>query len=156
MKKLSKLKIIPLREIWPHEALDFTQWLAKEDNLALLGETINLDLRDSETEKPAGDFSIDILATDENDNPVVIESQLGKTDHDHLGKIITYASAKEANTIVWVVGRPRDEHKQAVEWLNQRTDEKANFFLIKVEVWQIEESPPCTQIQHRSCAKQLE
>ena len=87
-----------------------------------------------------GDFYIDILARDQNDDLVIIENQLAKTDHDHLGKIITYASVGEANTIVWIVEKARDEHKQAIEWLNQRTDSKANFFLLELEVWQIDDS----------------
>ena len=138
--KLSRLSKISLRQIWQHEALDFTQWLAKDENLSLLGKTLNLDLRESETERPVSDFYIDILARDQNDNLVIIENQLAKTDHDHLGKIITYASVGEANTIVWIVEKARDEHKQAIEWLNQRTDSKANFFLLELEVWQIDDS----------------
>ena len=138
--KLSQLKKIPLRKVWQHEALDLTKWLAKEENLALLGRSLNLYLSDSQTEQPAGDFYIDILARDENDDLVIIENQLEKTDHDHLGKIITYAAAREASTIVWVVERVRDEHRQAIDWLNQRTDSKANFFLLELEVWQIDDS----------------
>ena len=138
--KLSRLKKIPLRKVWQHEAFDLTKWLAKKENLTLLGESLNLHLEAGETEQPAGDFSVDILARDENDNLVVIENQLERTDHDHLGKIITYAAAREANTIVWVVERARDEHRQAIDWLNQRTDSKANFFLLELEVWQIDDS----------------
>ena len=140
MKKLSRLKKINLREVWQHEALHFTKWLAEEENLSLLGETLGLVLTDSETEQPAGDFKADILARDQDNNLVIIENQLERTDNNHLGQILTYASVREANTVIWIAAKARDEHKQAIEWLNQRTDSKANFFLLELEVWQIEDS----------------
>ena len=139
--KLARLEQIALRTEWTNEA-SFTEWLSEDRNLALLGDAINIDLNSPEIEQAAGSFSIDILAKDDNDNLVVIENQLGKTDHDHLGKLITYSSVREANNIVWITPQARDEHKQAVEWLNQRTDSKANFFLIIIELWKIGESQP--------------
>lgn len=145
MKKLSKIqKIDDLREIWPHEAKDFTQWLSQEENLDLLGETIGLDILLIECESSVGGFNVDIFAEEntQNGRKIIIENQLEITDHDHLGKIITYAAGKSADIIVWIVKKAKDEHKQAVEWLNQHTDEDISFFLIEIEVWQIDDSLP--------------
>lgn len=119
-KNLARLEKVPdLRVVWKNEALNFTRWLAEEENLALLGETIGADLELIETESSIGSFSVDIFANDISSNrKVVIENQLEASDHDHLGKTITYASGKDAQTIVWIVSRARDEHAQAISWLN--------------------------------------
>lgn len=141
--KLGKLAKIDLREQWKHEALDFTQWLAEPENLDLLGDEIGLDLKLIQTEAGVGKFSADILAEDETTNKrVVVENQLETTDHSHLGQILTYAAGIEAEYIVWIVKDARDEHKQAVEWLNSHTDEKINFFLVQIELWKIGSSDP--------------
>lgn len=140
--KLGKIKRIhDLRMIWPHEANSFTKWLAKEENLSKLGEDIGIDLVLEERESSVGNFSIDIFANEESTGrKVIIENQLEDTDHDHLGKLITYASGKGAEVIVWVVKRARDEHRQAIEWLNQHTDTSLGFFLVEIELWQIDDS----------------
>jgi len=141
--KLGKLRNIPLREAWKHEALNFTGWLAEEDNLALLSDEIGIDISLIQTEASVGKFNVDILAEEENGNrKIVIENQLESTDHDHLGKIITYASGFDAEIIIWIVKDVRDEHKQAIDWLNENTIEKVNFFAINIELWQIGESEP--------------
>ncbi len=140
--ELSRLTKLPLRTIWKHEALDFTQWLALPENLELLAETIGVDLMNAQTEVGVGQFNVDILAEDENGHKVVIENQLENTDHDHLGKLITYASGLQAEVCVWVVARARQEHEQAINWLNENTTEGANFFLIEVEAWKIGDSLP--------------
>ena len=137
---LGKLKKIDLRKAWEHEALDFTKWLAKEENLALLSEEIGVDLNLVETEASVGSFNVDILAEDSNGRKVVIENQLEITDHDHLGKVLTYTSGYNAEIIIWIAKDIRDEHKQAIDWLNEHTDENINFFAIKMELWQIEDS----------------
>ncbi len=138
MEKLGKMaKIEDLRMVWPHEALDFTKWLAEEENLSLLGDTIGLELKLERQESPVGDFNVDIYAKDIDGRNVIIENQLETTNHDHLGKLITYASGKGAEVIVWVVKRARDEHRQAIEWLNKCTDPKIGFFLLEIELWQI-------------------
>lgn len=144
MLKLGKLeKIDDLRTIWPHEAQNFTKWLAQEENLGLLSETIGIELVLEERESSVGDFSADLYASEEGTGrKVIIENQLEDTNHDHLGKIITYASGKNAEVIVWIVKRARDEHRQAIEWLNQHTDEKIGFFLLEIELWRIDESSP--------------
>lgn len=144
MLKLGKLeKIDDLRTIWPHEAQNFTKWLAQEENLGLLSETIGIELVLEERESSVGDFSADLYASEEGTGrKVIIENQLEDTNHDHLGKIITYASGKNAEVVVWIVKRARDEHRQAIEWLNQHTDEKIGFFLLEIELWRIDESSP--------------
>jgi hypothetical protein len=142
MGNLSRLKKVELREAWRHEAMDFTNWLAKEENLTLLGDEIGFDIQLTQTEAAVGSFSVDILAEEANTgNKIIIENQLEMTDHDHLGKIITYASGYDARVIVWVVKDAREEHRNAVDWLNEHTDENLEFYLVRIEVWQIENSP---------------
>ena len=139
---LGKLEKIPLREAWKHEALNFTNWLAEDENLKLLSDEIGIDISFLQTEASVGKFSVDILAEEENtDRKIVIENQLESTDHDHLGKIITYASGFDAEIIIWIVKDVRDEHKQAIDWLNDNTNEKINFFAINIELWRIGNSP---------------
>jgi hypothetical protein len=140
--ELSRLTKLPLRTIWKHEAIHFTQWLALPENLELLSETIGIDLINAQTEVGVGQFNVDILAEDENGRKIVIENQLENTDHDHLGKLITYASGLQAEICIWVVARARQEHEQAINWLNENTTEGANFFLIEVEAWKIGDSLP--------------
>lgn len=128
--------------MWNHEANDFTTWLSEKENLALLSDEIGIDILLIETEASVGKFNVDILAEEENTGKkIVIENQLEITDHDHLGKTITYASGYDAEIIIWIVKDVRDEHKQAIDWLNEHTDEKVNFFAIKMELWQIGNSP---------------
>lgn len=142
MKKLGKFSKVNLREIWKHEALDFTQWLAQDENLELLAQELGIELMSARTEVKVGQFAVDILAIDDNENKVVIENQLEQTNHDHLGKIITYAAGLQAETIIWIVSKAREEHQLAVSWLNENTNEKLNCFLIEIEAWQIDDSAP--------------
>ncbi len=146
--KLANLKEVPLRDVWPHEALDFTTWLAESNNLSLLSDEIGIEISLIRTEASVGKFNVDILAEEENTGrKIIIENQLESTDHDHLGKVITYASGFDASIIIWVVKNVRDEHKQAIDWLNEHTDEEANFFVVKMEVWQIGNSPYAPKFQ---------
>lgn len=140
MVKLGSLKEVKdLRSVWPHEALDFTPWLA--ENIDFLGETLGLDITVEETESSVGSFNVDIFASEVGtDRKIIIENQLEDTNHDHLGKIITYASGKDADVIIWVVKHAREEHKAAIEWLNNHTDEKIEFFLCEIKLFQIGES----------------
>lgn len=142
LMNLGTLKQIDdLRSVWENEQTDFSQWLSKEENLKMLSEEIGINLTLQETEARTGSFYIDILATEvETGKKVVIENQLEKTNHDHLGKIITYASGYEAEYIIWIVKDFREEHKQALDWLNENTNQKINFFGIKMELWQIDSS----------------
>lgn len=139
---LSRVKRIDLREVWPHEANDFTKWLAKPDNIVLLSEEIGVDINVISTEHPVGRFTVDILAEEgESEDKIIIENQLEYTDHSHLGQIITYASVLNAKYIIWVVRDVREEHRQAIDWLNDHTDSNLNFFIVLIELWQIGDSP---------------
>lgn len=145
---LSRLKKIKLREEWKNEATDFTNWLAQDENLQILSDEIGIDISLVQTEASVGKFSVDILAEEENTGrKIVIENQLEITNHDHFGKIITYASGFDAEIIIWIVKDVRDEHKQAVDWLNEHTDDKINIFAIRMELWQIEDSPYAPKFQ---------
>ena len=136
---LAKIERVDLREAWPNEARDFTPWLA--ENIAELGEALGMDLELQETEASVGGYSLDVLATDLNQNrPVIIENQLETTDHDHLGKLLTYAAGYDANVIVWLTKDFRDEHRAALDWLNQRTGEDTQFFGVAVELLKIDNS----------------
>lgn len=136
--KLIKQKQISPRKMWPNEALNFTPWLA--ENIAELGEKIGMELEVVGQEVSVGPYSADILAKDiDTDAYVVIENQLEKTNHDHLGKSITYASALNAKTIVWIATDFTEEHKKALDWLNDNTNEDLAFWGIQLELWQISE-----------------
>ncbi len=140
MVNLGTLKeITDLRSIWPHEALNFTPWVA--ENVDLLADAVGLDITVDETESSVGDFNVDIYASETGtDRKIIIENQLEDTDHDHLGKLITYASGKGADVVIWVVKHAREEHKAAVEWLNNHTDDKIGFFLCEIKLFQIGDS----------------
>lgn len=147
-KNLSKLNKVELRDVWGHEAIDFTNWLALPDNLDALSEEIGVDIKLIKTEASVGKFSVDILAEEEaSGRKIIIENQLEDTNHDHLGKIITYASGYDAEIIIWIVKDVRDEHQKAIDWLNEHTDENISFFLIKIELWQIEGSNPAPKFE---------
>lgn len=140
---LDTIQKVPLREVWPHEAHDFTKWLAEEQNLATLGMAVGIELELIETESSVGSFNVDIYAQEPGTGrKVIIENQLEDTNHDHLGKVITYAAGKDAEVVIWVVAHARDEHRQAVEWLNQHTDSDFGFFLVEIELWKIGDSLP--------------
>lgn len=140
MTNLGTLKeITDLRSIWPHEALNFTPWVA--ENVDLLADAVGLDITVDETESSVGDFNVDIYASETGtDRKIIIENQLEDTDHDHLGKLITYASGKGADVVIWEVKHAREEHKAAVEWLNNHTDDKIGFFLCEIKLFQIGDS----------------
>lgn len=136
-------RIEDLRLVWRNEAYDFTPWLAEEDNMSILGDAVGIEISEMTTESSVGGFSADIVAKETGtDRIIVIENQLEDTNHDHLGKIITYSSGKDASIIIWVVKNARDEHKKAIEWLNNHMDENIDFFLVQVELWKIGESAP--------------
>jgi len=141
MKEISKLERVPLKEVWKHEA-EFTKWL--EENIDVLNDALDINLSSAEREQSAGAFSVDLVAEDEVGELVIIENQLGKSDHDHLGKLITYLTALGAKTAIWIVTDPRSEHVRAVSWLNESSS--ASFYLLKVEAVRIGDSPPAPLI----------
>lgn len=139
--QLGRLRQVDPRQAWQNEAYHFTPWLAEEHNLSLLGDALGIDLELVRLEAGVGSFSADILARDTSiDSYVVIENQLESTDHSHLGQLITYASGLDASTIVWISRTVREEHRQALDWLNSHTHEQISFFAVEVELWQIGES----------------
>jgi len=142
-QKLGRLEPVDPREVWKNgEAAGFTPWLAREENLVLLSDTIGLELELEAQEKNVGPFRADILCRDTGSNTwVLIENQLAKTDHSHLGQLLTYAAGLKAVTIVWIADRFTDEHRAALDWLNDVTAEEINFFGLEVELWRIGESP---------------
>lgn len=139
MYDFGELKRIPLNKKFKHEANEFTPWLA--EHIEKLGDALGMDLEIVDKEAPVGDFSLDLLAQVEGTSiTVVIENQFKQTDHDHLGKLLTYAGGNDASVVVWVSEKIRDEHRQALEWLNQRTDTETQFFAVVVELIQIDDS----------------
>ena len=140
-EQLSDIQHVDLREVWPNEAKDFTPWLA--ENISKLGEALGLELELQSKEAPVGSYSLDLLAHDlESDRPVIIENQLEATNHTHLGQLLTYASGYDAHVAVWIAKEFRDEHRQALDWLNQRSDENTEFFGVVIEAWKIDNSRP--------------
>lgn len=138
MPELGRLEEVNVRELWIHEQYDFSNWLAKEENIELLNEVLGLTLVDIEKEVFVGAYRCDLVAKDETSGQnVIIENQLEASNHDHLGKIVTYASGLDANVIVWIVKEAREEHRSAIEWLNNNTNKNLNFFLIEIHAYRI-------------------
>ena len=142
MINLGKLEeVIDIRSVWPDEAHDFTPWLAQPENMEILADTIGIEITVEDTEVSVGDFRADITAYEtDTDRKILIENQLKDTNHEHLGKLITYAAGTGADFIIWIVKHVRDEHRAAVEWLNNHTDEQIGFFLCEIKVFQIGDS----------------
>jgi Domain of unknown function (DUF4268) len=138
MSAIGKIERVPLREVWPHEARDLTTWL--EENVDVLNDALGLGLVSAERERAAGAFSVDLVAQDADGRTVIIENQLERSDHDHLGKLVTYTAMTDADVAVWIVSEPRPEHVRAVSWLNDSA--AADFYLVKIEGIRIGASPP--------------
>lgn len=134
---IGKLERVALREVWAHEAYDFTQWL--EENIDVINDALSIDIVNVEREQAAGKFSVDLVGEDRSGRTIIIENQLEKSDHDHLGKLITYLTALQADAAIWIVKEPRPEHVAAIGWLNQAMG--ADFHLVKVEAVRIGGSP---------------
>ncbi|MGF3073568.1 DUF4268 domain-containing protein [Facklamia sp. P13069] len=141
--KLGRLKEVDIRELWAHEQYNFSNWLAKDENIDLLNDTVGLTLTDIDKEVYVGSYRCDLVAVDETTGvKIIIENQLGSTDHDHLGKVITYASGLDANVIIWIVKEAREEHKSAIEWLNNNMAKEISFFLLEIKAYKIGDSLP--------------
>lgn len=139
---LGRLTRIDPRDVWSSEPLHFTPWLAREENIELLAQTLGLDLEVEAQEKQVGPFRADILCKDVgSDTWVLVENQLERTDHKHLGQLLTYAAGLQAVTIVWIAAAFNEEHRATLDWLNKITDEKFRFFGLEVELWRIGDSP---------------
>lgn len=136
--KLGRLEEVDIRNLWAHEQYDFSKWMAEPENLELLNEVIGLTLSEVDKEVFVGAYRCDLVAIDETTGEkVIIENQLGQSDHDHLGKIITYASGLDAKVVVWIVKEAREEHRSAIEWLNNNTSASIDFFLIEIHAYKI-------------------
>lgn len=143
MTELGRLERVELRDVWQHEAYNFTPWLADAGNLAISSKELGLDLELVGQEVAVGPYAADIVCKDSFDGThVLIENQLEKTDHSHLGQILTYASALEARTVVWIASRFTDEHRAAIDWLNEITHDEWQFFGLEIELWRIGNSAP--------------
>lgn len=146
MTELGSIKKINPRTQWPNEAINFTPWLAEEENVQLLATALGIELEVESIEAAVGPYSADILARDTaTGDYVVIENQLTKTDHDHLGKMITYAAFLGASAVVWLAPKFTDEHKKALDWLNDNSSEDISFYGVVVELWQIDNSLPAVR-----------
>ena len=139
MAELGKLQRLSAREAWAHEATHFTPWLL--ENASVLGEVLGMDLELNFAEHSVGNFSLDLIGTDlATSETVIVENQLEKSDHSHLGQLLTYASGTDAATVVWVADAFRAEHRAALDWLNERTDERTRFFGVEVSAIRIDDS----------------
>lgn len=144
--KLGTLKDVSIESVWPGEATDFTPWLAHEENITKLSDAIGIELEVQQTEVAVGPYFADILARETGTgDPVVIENQFGKTDHDHLGKLITYAAVLEASAVVWIASKFTEQHRRAVDWLNENGSGHVSYFGVRVEVLQIDDSRPAVR-----------
>lgn len=149
MADLGELKFVRLRTKWISETHEFTPWLV--ENIHVLNEAAGLELEVENTEVAVGPYSADILAKDAGTGKyVIIENQLEKTNHDHLGKAITYASVLDASSIIWIASEFTDEHKKALDWLNDHTNDEVGFYGVRIELWQIDSSRPAIKLNVRS------
>lgn len=146
--KIGTLTEVDIRDLWKHEQYDFSNWLAEPDNIAYLNDILGLTLVEVNKETYVGSYRCDIVAIDETDGTkVIIENQLESSNHDHLGKIITYASGLDAKVIVWIVKQAREEHRSAIEWLNNNTRSGIDFFLIELHAYKIGDSNPAPKFE---------
>ena len=139
--ELGRLKPVPPRSVWAHEALNFTPWLL--DNVDVLSDLLGMDLALEQAEHPVGGFALDLYGHDlTTGRAIIVENQLESSDHTHLGQILTYAAGTNPETIVWIATSFRSEHRAAIDWLNERTDESTRFFAVEIQVVRIGDSSP--------------
>jgi hypothetical protein len=138
---LAWLEPVDIRDVWENEARDFTPWLLA--NADRLGEMLGIDIELEAREYPVGEFSLDLFGRDiTNECPLIVENQLAETNHTHLGQLLTYAAGTQAATVVWVAPSFRDEHRKALDYLNDKAGDDARFFGVEVRVVRIGDSPP--------------
>ena len=148
MASIGRLIEVDVRELWKHEQYNFSNWLSKESNLEYLNDILGLTLTDIDKEVYVGPYRCDLVAKDETSGiTVIVENQLEGTNHDHLGKIITYASGLDAKVMVWIVKEAKEEHRAAIEWLNNNTNNDINFFLIEIHAYKIGDSDPAPKFE---------
>jgi hypothetical protein len=140
---IGKLEQVPLRELWKHEAYDFSRWLF--ENIDVLNEQLNLSISPIEKEKSVGPFNVDIWAEDSSGRYVIIENQLERTNHDHLGKLLTYLSNLDAKIAIWITNDPRPEHVTAINYMNEVVPQDTHFYLIKLQAFKIGNSDAAPQ-----------
>jgi Domain of unknown function (DUF4268) len=146
MTQFGTLVPVNVRQLWPHEERDFTPWLC--DNVDELSRILGLDIELIGREVDVGGFFLDILARETGlGRYIVIENQFGQSDHDHLGKLLTYAGGKQAAVLVWIAEKIRDEHRQALEWLNEHSDDETLAFGIELAAFRIDDSKPVFQFR---------
>lgn len=137
---ISKLEIVPIRVAFRHEAYNFTAWL--ESNIDALSERVGLELMVLEREKAVGSFKVDLFCEDRSSSAhVIIENQLEPSDHDHLGKLLTYLVNLEAKSAIWITPEVRPEHQRVIDWLNESTSADYSFYLVQIEAVRIGDSP---------------
>ena len=142
---MGEIQKLPVKNYWKHEEHEFTPWLAKDENISRLADAIALELEVEGVEVPVGPFSADVLAKDASGNYVVIENQFGKTNHDHLGKLLTYAANLGATAVVWLAEQFTDEHRKTIEWLNEHVSDELSLYAVEIELWQIDKSRPAVR-----------
>jgi hypothetical protein len=153
--KLGQIVKRTIREVWKYEDRDFTPWLADEKNISTLADSIGIELQVEGVEISVGSFSADILAKDSEGRSVIIENQFGKTNHDHLGKVLTYAAALDASAVIWIAEQFTDQHRKAIEWLNDNSTNELGFYAVEVELWQIDESRPALRFNVLSAPNEI-
>jgi len=139
-RKIGRIELLPIRKAFPHEAIHFTTWM--EENIERLSERVGIKLTVVQREKSVGAFNVDLLCEDGEGNPVVVENQLQQTDHDHLGKLLTYLVNLDAASAIWVSSEPRPEHARVIDWLNESTPSGISFYLVKAEAVSVDGSAP--------------
>ena len=144
---LGRLERVEIRSYWANEERDFTPWLAREENIQILSEEIDIDIEVDEVESLIGSYRADIVGKDRDGRVILIENQLEKTDHKHLGQIITYASGKGAKVVIWITGQVTEEHRRAIDWLNEVTKAELAFFVCEIELWRIGDSKPAPRFK---------
>jgi len=146
MQELGRISEVEVREVWRYEAQNFTTWLSKPENLELLGASLGLELEFVGREVPVGPYWLDILAQERGSGRyVAIENQLEWADHGHLGQLLTYAAGRQAQVLIWVAPRFTDQHREAINWLNQWTQREIECYAVQVHAVQVDDSRPAPE-----------